>query len=334
MRHPHGQRGVHVAARRDAVPSSRDPPGGAATRRWPPVSLAVASASSSSARRTSASVRPDELARHVARDLERGVDGRRRRVGEGPLRGRGRYPRVGAGPLRGAPRGRSIRVAGSFRHGGGRIAPGLGQSRDAAGGESRAALDSIPPAQEAPPDRHRRARLGQHRPIVGGLLIVVSRARLRGRRADSPGPEARRQAREPHPGQRRPVARGGARQHLERVAGPSATSTWSSAGPPSLERDVQGSFGRIGLVRFNPFEDTGGNQSFALALLDGRGDGFVVSSLHARDFRHAICDGAPLPDGVRITYAPRIQLGLAAVHRQQTPYADAFSWRAPSPPDH
>jgi hypothetical protein len=49
-----------------------------------------------------------------------------------------------------------------------------------------------------------------------------------------------------------------------------------------LERDIQSALGRIGLVRFNPFEDTGGNQSFALAMLDGRGDGFVVSSLHAR----------------------------------------------------
>ena len=49
-----------------------------------------------------------------------------------------------------------------------------------------------------------------------------------------------------------------------------------------VERDLQGALGRIGLVRFNPFEDTGGNQSFALAMLDGRGDGFVVSSLHAR----------------------------------------------------
>ncbi len=39
---------------------------------------------------------------------------------------------------------------------------------------------------------------------------------------------------------------------------------------------------RTGLVRFNPFEDTGGNQSFALAMLDARGDGFIVSSLHAR----------------------------------------------------
>jgi hypothetical protein len=42
------------------------------------------------------------------------------------------------------------------------------------------------------------------------------------------------------------------------------------------------SFQRVGLVRFNPFEDTGGNQSFAIALLDEGGDGFVLSSLHAR----------------------------------------------------
>jgi hypothetical protein len=36
------------------------------------------------------------------------------------------------------------------------------------------------------------------------------------------------------------------------------------------------------VVRFNPFEDTGGNQSFAIALLDAHGDGVVISSLHAR----------------------------------------------------
>ncbi|MBI2777127.1 MAG: DUF4446 family protein [Chloroflexi bacterium] len=50
-----------------------------------------------------------------------------------------------------------------------------------------------------------------------------------------------------------------------------------------LERDLRSTFSRVGLVRFNPFEDTGGNQSFALALLDGMGNGFVVSSLHARN---------------------------------------------------
>lgn len=37
------------------------------------------------------------------------------------------------------------------------------------------------------------------------------------------------------------------------------------------------------LVRFNPFrEETGGNLSFALALLDGDENGIVLSSLHSR----------------------------------------------------
>ena len=48
------------------------------------------------------------------------------------------------------------------------------------------------------------------------------------------------------------------------------------------EANLRRSFQQIGLVRFNPFEDTGGNQSFALALLDANGDGVVLSSLHSR----------------------------------------------------
>jgi hypothetical protein len=39
---------------------------------------------------------------------------------------------------------------------------------------------------------------------------------------------------------------------------------------------------RVGVVRFNPFEDTGGQQSFAIALLDSRGTGVAISSLHSR----------------------------------------------------
>jgi hypothetical protein len=38
----------------------------------------------------------------------------------------------------------------------------------------------------------------------------------------------------------------------------------------------------VGLVRFSPFHDTGGDQSFALALLDGQKSGVVVTGLHAR----------------------------------------------------
>jgi hypothetical protein len=38
----------------------------------------------------------------------------------------------------------------------------------------------------------------------------------------------------------------------------------------------------IGLVRFDAFDDTGGEQSFALAMLDDDADGIVLTSLHSR----------------------------------------------------
>ena len=119
-------------------------------------------------------------------------------------------------------------------------------------------------------------------PIVVGLVVVVfalvlavvgliRRARKLGRRLES-------------------ITRGSDEgsleavlgTHLERVRQVVHDVDTVSARTAVIERDLIGSLGRVGLVRFNPFEDTGGNQSFALALLDGRGDGFIVSSLHAR----------------------------------------------------
>jgi len=40
---------------------------------------------------------------------------------------------------------------------------------------------------------------------------------------------------------------------------------------------------KVGFVRFNPFPQTGGDQSFSLCLLDENDTGFVLSSLHSRD---------------------------------------------------
>jgi hypothetical protein len=39
---------------------------------------------------------------------------------------------------------------------------------------------------------------------------------------------------------------------------------------------------RTGIVRFNAFPDTGSDLSFAIALLDGHDNGFVISSLYGR----------------------------------------------------
>lgn len=40
---------------------------------------------------------------------------------------------------------------------------------------------------------------------------------------------------------------------------------------------------KIGIVRFNPFADTGGAQSFSIALLDFENNGIVMTSLYARN---------------------------------------------------
>ena len=43
---------------------------------------------------------------------------------------------------------------------------------------------------------------------------------------------------------------------------------------------------KVGLIRFNPFADTGGDQSFVLAILDGTESGIVLTSLHSRGATH------------------------------------------------
>ena len=70
--------------------------------------------------------------------------------------------------------------------------------------------------------------------------------------------------------------------HLDKVYAVARELDELTARAAVLEGAQRRAFQRVGLVRYNPFEETGGNQSFALALTDRYGDGFVVSSLHAR----------------------------------------------------
>lgn len=39
---------------------------------------------------------------------------------------------------------------------------------------------------------------------------------------------------------------------------------------------------KISMVRFNPFGDVGGDQSFSLAMLDGHDSGLILTSIHGR----------------------------------------------------
>jgi hypothetical protein len=50
----------------------------------------------------------------------------------------------------------------------------------------------------------------------------------------------------------------------------------------AIERRAPFNLSHLGVVRFNPFADKGGDQSFTVAILDDHGDGVVFTGLHSR----------------------------------------------------
>lgn len=97
-------------------------------------------------------------------------------------------------------------------------------------------------------------------------LFAALRTRRAGRRGEAVGPEAGSDL-------EAEIAR------IDRLAEDLAALVARFA---AAEEQGQRSLKRVGVVRFNPFPDTGSNQSFALAVLNARGDGYVLSSLHSR----------------------------------------------------
>ena len=50
-----------------------------------------------------------------------------------------------------------------------------------------------------------------------------------------------------------------------------------------IEEDGKFHIQKIGLVRFNPFKELGGDHSFSMAILYSHDSGIIITSLHTRD---------------------------------------------------
>ncbi|MBZ9578297.1 DUF4446 family protein [Patescibacteria group bacterium] len=50
-----------------------------------------------------------------------------------------------------------------------------------------------------------------------------------------------------------------------------------------LKGESQFSIQKTGIVRFNPFSEIGGDQSFSIALLNRNNNGFVITSFYTRE---------------------------------------------------
>ncbi len=57
----------------------------------------------------------------------------------------------------------------------------------------------------------------------------------------------------------------------------STTKSATTSLPASLSSSA-----KVGLTRYNPFNDLGGDQSFILCLLDNQNSGVIITSLHSR----------------------------------------------------
>jgi hypothetical protein len=72
-------------------------------------------------------------------------------------------------------------------------------------------------------------------------------------------------------------------QHIDQVRGAVETISTLDTRTQRMDRTLKHSMQWMGVVRFNPFRNTGGDQSFAWAIVDGYGNGIVLSSLHSRE---------------------------------------------------
>jgi len=51
----------------------------------------------------------------------------------------------------------------------------------------------------------------------------------------------------------------------------------------NLKEENKRNLRKVGLVRFNPFKELGGDQSFSVAVLDEEDNGFVITSHYGRE---------------------------------------------------
>ena len=51
----------------------------------------------------------------------------------------------------------------------------------------------------------------------------------------------------------------------------------------TIDELLQGSFQKTGIVKYDAFDDIGGNLSFALAMLTKKNNGFILNSVHGKE---------------------------------------------------
>ncbi len=65
-----------------------------------------------------------------------------------------------------------------------------------------------------------------------------------------------------------------------------------------LKNNNKNNLQKVGMVRFNPFKEGGGDQSFSIAVLDASDSGFVITSLYSNANNRVYAK--PIANGVSV----------------------------------
>ncbi len=72
-------------------------------------------------------------------------------------------------------------------------------------------------------------------------------------------------------------------KHLGEIDGLLADTEVNANGIKKLDAQIKFAFQKIGMVKYDAFDEMGGKLSFTLSLLNERDDGFVMNAVHSRE---------------------------------------------------
>ena len=71
--------------------------------------------------------------------------------------------------------------------------------------------------------------------------------------------------------------------HLDEIDGLITSNELNKKKIDQLTNQIQFAFQKVGLVKYDAFQEMGGKLSFSLCLLNEKEDGFIINAMHSRE---------------------------------------------------
>ena len=72
-------------------------------------------------------------------------------------------------------------------------------------------------------------------------------------------------------------------EHLNEIDGLISSNARNEKNIDQLKNQIRFAFQKVGLVKYDAFQEMGGKLSFSLCLLNEKEDGFIINAMHSRE---------------------------------------------------